>query len=101
MTRIRKTMVRWAMVLPVTLFISLSTLSGGAEAQPPKSEVTKYTFDQSKIFPGTVRDYWVYVPSMSPTRQTTAARGRCEWTATDGSTWPHIWTSRSATRRAA
>jgi sugar lactone lactonase YvrE/enterochelin esterase-like enzyme len=28
----------------------------------PKGEVTKYTFDQSKIFPGTVRDYWVYIP---------------------------------------
>src|SRR4029079_11117540 len=28
----------------------------------PKGEVTKYTFDHSKIFPGTTRDYWVYVP---------------------------------------
>jgi gluconolactonase len=28
----------------------------------PKGEVSKYTFDQSKIFPGTVRDYWIYVP---------------------------------------
>jgi hypothetical protein len=28
----------------------------------PKGEVTKYTFDRSKIFPGTVRNYWVYVP---------------------------------------
>ena len=28
----------------------------------PKGEVAKYTFDHSKIFPGTVRDYWVYVP---------------------------------------
>lgn len=28
----------------------------------PKGEVTKYTFDQSKIFPGTTRDYWIYVP---------------------------------------
>jgi sugar lactone lactonase YvrE/enterochelin esterase-like enzyme len=28
----------------------------------PKGEVTKYTFDKSKIFPGTTRDYWVYVP---------------------------------------
>jgi gluconolactonase len=28
----------------------------------PKGDVTKYTFDHSKIFPGTVRDYWVYVP---------------------------------------
>ncbi|HET6878815.1 MAG TPA: SMP-30/gluconolactonase/LRE family protein [Pirellulales bacterium] len=28
----------------------------------PKGEVAKYTFEDSKIFPGTVRDYWVYVP---------------------------------------
>src|SRR6266850_4704316 len=28
----------------------------------PKGKVTKYSFDQSKIFPGTIRDYWVYVP---------------------------------------
>src|SRR6476659_9446524 len=28
----------------------------------PKGDVPKYTFDHSKIFPGTVRDYWVYVP---------------------------------------
>lgn len=28
----------------------------------PKGEVTKYSFAESKIFPGTVRDYWVYVP---------------------------------------
>jgi gluconolactonase len=27
-----------------------------------KGEVKKYTFDHSQIFPGTVRDYWVYVP---------------------------------------
>jgi sugar lactone lactonase YvrE/enterochelin esterase-like enzyme len=32
------------------------------DARPPKGEVTRYTFDQSKIFPGTTRDYWVYVP---------------------------------------
>src|SRR5439155_16939923 len=25
-------------------------------------EVSKYTFEQSKIFPGTTREYWVYVP---------------------------------------
>src|SRR6185295_3973834 len=25
-------------------------------------EVMKFTFENSKIFPGTVRDYWVYVP---------------------------------------
>src|SRR5688500_11284771 len=36
--------------------------SAQQSADAPKGEVTKYTFDQSKIFPGTVRDYWVYVP---------------------------------------
>jgi len=34
----------------------------GAPAAVPKGEVTKHIFDQSKVFPGTVRDYWVYVP---------------------------------------
>lgn len=29
---------------------------------PPKGDVTKYTFAASKVFPGTTRDYWVYVP---------------------------------------
>lgn len=28
----------------------------------PKGELTKYRFDHSRIFPGTTRDYWVYVP---------------------------------------
>ncbi len=29
----------------------------------PKGEVMKFTFDSSKIFPGTWREYWVYVPA--------------------------------------
>jgi sugar lactone lactonase YvrE/enterochelin esterase-like enzyme len=29
----------------------------------PKGEVVKFTFDNSKIFPGTTREYWVYVPA--------------------------------------
>src|SRR5205085_12311977 len=29
----------------------------------PRGEVIKFTFDKSKIFPGTTRDYWVYVPA--------------------------------------
>ncbi len=33
----------------------------GAE-EAPKGEVTKYSFEKSKIFPGTIRDYWIYVP---------------------------------------
>ncbi|HSE21203.1 MAG TPA: SMP-30/gluconolactonase/LRE family protein [Pyrinomonadaceae bacterium] len=35
-----------------------------SKVQPnaPKGEVLKFTFANSKIFPGTTRDYWIYVP---------------------------------------
>lgn len=29
----------------------------------PKGEVLKFTFDSSKIFPGTSREYWIYIPA--------------------------------------
>lgn len=48
----------------IFLVLWLGALAGGA-AEPaavPKGELTKYTFDHSTIFPGTTRDYWVYVP---------------------------------------
>ncbi len=48
------------------LLTSLAILGASTTLQaqdaPPKGEVTKYTFSNSKIFPGTTRDYWVYVP---------------------------------------
>jgi len=28
----------------------------------PQGEVTKYSFTNSAVYPGTVRDYWIYVP---------------------------------------
>ena len=31
-------------------------------AEIPKGELSNHQFGESKIFPGTVRDYWVYVP---------------------------------------
>src|SRR5881398_155008 len=38
----------------------------GPDSKPqegaPKGEVAKYTFANSKIFPGSTRDYWIYVP---------------------------------------
>ena len=33
-----------------------------AQDAPPKGEVIKFVFEQSKVFPGTTRDVWVYVP---------------------------------------
>ena len=54
------------LLLSVTCAVAVDDYTPGPDSQPqpdvPKGEVTKYTFDQSKIFPGTVRDYWVYVP---------------------------------------
>ena len=38
-------------------------------ADVPKGEVTKYSFENSKIFPGTYRDYWVYVPKQYDAKQ--------------------------------
>jgi gluconolactonase len=45
----------------------------------PKGEVSKFTFEQSKIFPGTVRDYWVYVP-----KQYDPAQPACLYVNQDG-----------------
>jgi gluconolactonase len=40
-------------------------VSPDSKPQPgvPKGEVLKFTFDQSKVFPGTWREYWIYVPA--------------------------------------
>jgi sugar lactone lactonase YvrE/enterochelin esterase-like enzyme len=48
-------------------------------AAVPKGEVARYTFAQSKIFPGTVRDYWVYVP-----KQYDPAKPACVYVNQDG-----------------
>ena len=46
---------------------------------PPKGEIAKYTFDRSKIFPGTTRDYWIYIP-----RQYDPAQPACVYVNQDG-----------------
>ncbi len=67
------------LALSLALFL-LPCLAGGARADgTPKGEVTKYSFNQSKIFPGTVRDYWVYVP-----RQYDPAKPACVYVNQDG-----------------
>lgn len=45
----------------VLLLICIAT-NLHAQEPIPKGEVTRYSFASSKVFPGTVRDYWVYVP---------------------------------------
>lgn len=48
----------------------------------PKGEVIKRFFKTSKIFPGTERDYWIYVP-----RQYDAAKSACLMVFQDGSSY--------------
>src|SRR5215218_2326757 len=60
----RTTTMSQARSLALALIVSLAPPAAAlGAAEVPKGEVTKYTFDKSKVFPGTVRDYWVYVPS--------------------------------------
>jgi sugar lactone lactonase YvrE/enterochelin esterase-like enzyme len=63
---------------PLTLLL-LAAVGRAAEPEPPKGEVKKYTLDQSKIFPGTTRDYWVYVP-----RQYDGKKPACLYVNQDG-----------------
>jgi sugar lactone lactonase YvrE/enterochelin esterase-like enzyme len=74
------------MTLPQLRFVAVLSLLQGhalcAKAQtddPPKGEVTQHTFAKSAIFPGTVRDYWVYVP-----RQYDPAKPACVYVNQDG-----------------
>src|SRR5260370_21334596 len=68
-------------LLLASLALFLLTTAGRADDHP-KGEVTKYSFDQSKIFPGTVRDYWVYVP-----KQYDPATPACVYVNQDGVQW--------------
>jgi enterochelin esterase-like enzyme len=45
----------------------------------PKGEVQHHTFDKSKIFPGTTRDYWIYIP-----KQYDASKPACLYVGQDG-----------------
>ncbi len=58
----------------------------GPDSKPqegvPKGEVIKFEFAKSKIFPGTVRDVWVYVPA-----QYSADKPACVHVNQDGIQW--------------
>jgi sugar lactone lactonase YvrE/enterochelin esterase-like enzyme len=55
----------------------------GPDSKPqegvPKGDVMKFTFDKSKIFPGTTREYWIYVP-----KQYDATKPACVYVNQDG-----------------
>src|SRR2546423_5406929 len=59
-------------------------VSPDSKPQPgvPKGEVLKFTFENSKIFPGTWREYWVYVPV-----QYRPEKPACVYVNQDGIQW--------------
>ena len=66
----------------LTTFLPFQFLTARADDSKtdiPKGEVAKYSFANSKIFPGTVRDYWIYVP-----KQYDPAKPACVWVNQDG-----------------
>lgn len=72
--------VIFAQTLPV---ISYPVDSASVEhAGVPKGEIIKLTFNNSKIFPGTWREYWIYVPA-----QYKADQSACVYVNQDGIQW--------------
>lgn len=63
---------------------SENQLGPDSRPQPgvPKGEVLKFSFDRSKIFPGTYRDYWIYVPA-----QYRPDKPACLYVNQDGVQW--------------
>ena len=61
----------------VTLLTALAEPACGQDI--PKGEKAKYSFDNSKVFPGTVRDYWIYVP-----KQYDPSKPACVYIGQDG-----------------
>lgn len=52
----------------------------------PKGEVLHFTFENSRIFPGTWREYWVYVP-----QQYNPAKPACVFVDQDGIQFKAPW----------
>jgi gluconolactonase len=76
-------MLRSVALVGLLLFpLGISTASAADEppsSGPPRGEIQKYSFDHSRIFPGTVRDYWVYVP-----KQYDPSKPACVYVGQDG-----------------
>ncbi|MGH9855883.1 MAG: SMP-30/gluconolactonase/LRE family protein, partial [Blastocatellia bacterium] len=78
----------------VLLFFVIQTASAqttddyplGPDSKPqpgvPQGETLKFTFENSKIFPGAWREYWVYVPA-----QYTPDKPACVYVNQDGVQW--------------
>src|SRR5687767_9739819 len=84
----KKLLLPFALFLPLSFFAQTTPetypvdSASIEQAGVPKGEILKFTFDQSKIFPGTWREYWVYVPA-----QYRPDKPACVYVNQDGIQW--------------
>jgi enterochelin esterase-like enzyme len=92
-----KPAMRSTLILPLAVATALTTFAADKKGpspddqykkltpdsleQPgvPKGTVTEHEWNNSKVYPGTIRKYWVYVP-----KQYTAAKPACVFVCQDG-----------------
>jgi gluconolactonase len=72
---------RFLCFIPVLSLLVGPFYAGDARAAdpPPEGKVTRHTFDKSRIFPGTVREYSIYVP-----KQYDGEKPACLYVGQDG-----------------
>ena len=64
---------------PLLVSGTVGAQGANRSSQVPRGEVLHFAFDRSQVFPGTVRDYWIYVP-----RQYDPAKPACLHVNQDG-----------------
>src|SRR5262245_58542365 len=69
----------FALIVAISGLSQMAAVGAEDPLEVPRGAVTKHSFARSKVFPGTVRDYWVYVP-----KQYDPARPACVWVNQDG-----------------
>jgi gluconolactonase len=79
MKRSQLRLLVWSSLVVFTAFLTVFAADSPRREDVPKGEITKYSFENSKIFPGTVRDYWVYVP-----KQYDPSKPACVYVGQDG-----------------
>lgn len=60
------------------------TADSKPQTDVPKGETLHFTFENSKIFPGTFQDYWVYIPAQY---KPDSAQPACLYVNQDGQQW--------------
>ena len=77
----RQHSARWMTLLLASQFLLplQAAEKPAANDDVPKGAITEHVFDQSKIFPGTTRTYWVYVP-----QQYNPVKPACVYVGQDG-----------------